>query len=80
MTDANGNETTFEYDALNRLAIKKFADGGEIHYAYDPNGNLIAKTDQKGNSFAYTFDALDRLVRQEVTTITGVNIRSGYEI
>jgi YD repeat-containing protein len=33
---------TYAYDALGRLTNAAYANGGSIHYTYDPNGNLLS--------------------------------------
>jgi len=40
--DRNGNETTYEFDRLNRTKKKTDALGGIEIYTYDANSNLIS--------------------------------------
>lgn len=60
--DANGNATSYTYDALNRLTGITYAavSTPPVTFAYDADGNRTAMTDGAGTeSFAY--DALSRL-------------------
>lgn len=36
-------QTTYEYDSLNRLTKVTYADGAQILYYYDANGNRTSK-------------------------------------
>ena len=42
ITDPLDRSTTMEYDAVGRVTKQTLADGREISYAYDANGNLVA--------------------------------------
>jgi len=33
---------TYQHDAIGRLTNVAYANGGSIHYTYDPNGNLLS--------------------------------------
>jgi len=33
---------TYQYDAIGRLTDVAYANGGSIHYTYDPNGNVLS--------------------------------------
>jgi len=45
LIDANGNETTYEYDELNRLVKQTYADNSYTSYTYDINSNVSKKID-----------------------------------
>ncbi len=62
-TDANGNTTTYNYDALNRQTQTTYADGATERYSYDASSNRISLIDAKAQSFRYAYDALNRFVR-----------------
>ena len=71
---ANGVVTTYTYGDMQRLAdIDTVKDANVIqnlHYDYDPVGNIIAITDASGTATTktamYTYDSLDRLTLAEV--------------
>ena len=50
VTDAEGNQTTIQYDNLGRKVNMQDPDMGYWTYAYDANGNLIKQTDARGRS------------------------------
>ncbi len=60
--DANGNLTTFTYDALNRLVSEIDALDHTWTYAYDNAGNRVSTTDAKGATTNYVYDDANRLV------------------
>jgi RHS repeat-associated protein len=72
LVDGNGNTTTQEFDALNRLTavvrppVEDIANPGgppvssrsEQHY--DLNGNVVREVDANGNAIVHTFDLMNR--------------------
>ena len=56
IVDPLKRRTRFEYDRAGRVTKQIFADGREIVYAYDPNGNLTAVTPpgQPAHNLEYT--------------------------
>ena len=63
--DANGNITTYGYDALNRVTSKSDPLTNTWSYTYDLAGNRISATDAKNQIIQYTYDAGGQL--------TGIN-------
>lgn len=63
-TDALGNTTTNNYDALNRLAQVEDALHGVTRYAYNSADNLTAVTDPRGNTTRYTYNAFGEQTRE----------------
>ena len=69
-TDALGNVTRYEYDALGRVTEKISplplgegeGEGPTTQYAYDSAGNLHSVTDTLGHVTTYAYDALGRLL------------------
>ena len=59
--DANGNSTTFEYDALNRVTKKIDPLGNTWQYTYDLAGNRTAMTDGNGQEIHFSYDANGQL-------------------
>jgi len=69
VTDPNGNETTYSYDAMNRETGITTAAGSAIAgvttYGYDAGGNQTTETDPTGYTITTTYDALDRVATVE---------------
>lgn len=63
--DANGGETRFIYDKLNRLERIINAKGAQFCYEYDANGNRTKIIDSNGGAVKMEYDALNRLVSIE---------------
>jgi RHS repeat-associated protein len=61
MIDPRESETTYEYDALDRMTEAKEPLGTTTKYGYDANGDLTSVTDPRGNTSSYGFDKLGRL-------------------
>jgi RHS repeat-associated protein len=57
MTDGNQSTTTWEFDALNRVTRKLYADGKDAAYTYDGAGNLLSRRDGKQQTTAYLYNA-----------------------
>ncbi|WP_059050262.1 RHS repeat-associated core domain-containing protein [Paenibacillus senegalimassiliensis] len=67
-TDPQGHETTYVYDALNRLSSRTQRLAGqeaEVKYTYDLAGNRVSETNELGFTRKFTYDAMNR-----VATIT----------
>jgi RHS repeat-associated protein len=62
VTDANTNQTAYQYDLFNRLTRVTQPGSVTTTYAYDLHGNLASVTDGAGNITTYTYDDLGRLV------------------
>lgn len=61
-TDANGNSTTFEYDAHGNLQIYRDGEGRETFTVYDDLGRVLSVTDPAGASFEYDYNDQGQLV------------------
>jgi YD repeat-containing protein len=66
MTDGSG-QTTWGYDALDRLTSASYPNGDAVSYGYDAVGNRTSLT-VNGNTTTNTFDAADRLTASGTTT------------
>jgi RHS repeat-associated protein len=62
-TDAQGNVTSFEVDARDRLAAIVTPLGGRQEHRYDLHGNRVRITDVSGRTLDFEYDLEDRLVR-----------------
>ena len=79
-TYANGDHTTFSYDAANRLTNISSLNSQfsilNLHYSYDPAGNILSRIDslRPNRSETYAYDAIHRLTefRRGVASNSGV--------
>ncbi len=68
--DPNGNATTYNYDALSRLASVIQPGTVTTTYGYNTNNNLISVTDANNNTTSYKYDDKGR-VYQVISPDTG---------
>ena len=61
MTDANGNTTTYTYDADNEQTQITRPDSSTTKTGYDGDGNVLTQTDGNGHTTTYTYDPLNRV-------------------
>jgi len=79
-SDDNGNTTTYEYDALNRLVTKDLADCTQHVFTYDVHDNQLTMADDgNGNLSVCSYDALDRLISNAITPGPGVSSDTTFE-
>jgi RHS repeat-associated protein len=64
ITDANGNVTSYEYDAMRHLKKITFPDGLSESYTHHTDGLLASKTDRAGLTTTYGYDAFGRVVSE----------------
>jgi len=74
--EANGAETEFIYNEMNRLETIVKPDSSLIAYEYDPNGNRTKIIDEAGNETNLSYDALGQLV--EITGAEGLKFSYTY--
>ncbi len=70
--DHFGNETAVTFDSLGRKIATDDPDAGHWTYEYNAKGYLTKQTDARGVAIAFSYDVLDRLVRKDYTTPSGV--------
>ena len=58
--DANGRESHFTIDSLNRVQSASYADGFGESWGYDGAGNVTQHTDRRGVSSSMTYDNISR--------------------
>ncbi len=68
-----GHTTTFEYDDWKRRIGKRYADGTQVSFSFDQNGNQLGYIEPNGNSASFVYDDLDRLVTESFSG-TGGNL------
>jgi RHS repeat-associated protein len=59
--DQLGRQTTYAYDAQERLAGTTYPDGTSTSTTYDAMGRRASSTDRAGRTTTYAYDALGRL-------------------
>lgn len=69
--DAKGNQTTYTYDAFDRLKRTTFPDATYEELAYDVMGNVLSKLTRGGPLIQNTYDTLDRMVTHLVPQPAG---------
>ena len=62
VTDPNGRQTTFQYDAASHPIKTTFADGTFTTQTFDALGRRTSLTNEDGQSTTFTYDPLGRLV------------------
>jgi YD repeat-containing protein len=72
MTDDNGNDTTYTYDNLNRLAQVTEDDSTSRMWQYDGNHNPVQHVDAEGSTQTLTYDAANRLTQVGVVRAPGI--------
>ncbi len=63
VVDANGNATTHQYDAMDRMVETRFSDTTTELFEYDGLGRMTKKTDPSGLSTLNEYDALGNLIK-----------------
>ncbi|MFC5286202.1 RHS repeat-associated core domain-containing protein [Actinokineospora guangxiensis] len=76
VTDAQGNEWTYEYDKLSRKIADTDPDRGRTTYAYDALDQLVSTTDARGKTLAYEYDSIGRKIGQYEGSLTGTKLAS----
>ncbi len=69
ITDHEGNEFHFSYDALSRKTGMQDPDMGAWRYAYDTRGNLLRQQDARGSNITLTYDPLNRVTSKNSTDV-----------
>ena len=71
---ANWRPRSFVYNSLSELTTSNNPESGRVGYAYDLNGNLVARTSPAQNqtgtatvTLSYCYDALNRIVSKAYT-------------
>ena len=80
-TNANGNTTTYQYNAYGDIAEALHPDGGSEKYVYAKDGTLLSYKDKDGLFIEYTRDVLGRVLSktyipngEEQFTYSGFNL------
>ncbi|RZB29496.1 MAG: hypothetical protein AEth_01131 [Candidatus Argoarchaeum ethanivorans] len=62
VTNPEGRDNSYKYDALGRVISSTDPLGYTEKYTYDKEGNIIKIKDKNGNIATYSYDKLDRLI------------------
>jgi len=60
-TDSQGNQKSFQYDALSRKTFMNDPDRGVMYWHYDPASNVTNTLDAKSQQIVYAYDGVNRL-------------------
>ncbi|NNF60475.1 MAG: PASTA domain-containing protein, partial [Gammaproteobacteria bacterium] len=71
-SDANGNQTSFDYDDAGRLLETTFADGVTRLQTPDEIGRPASQTDEQGGVTGFAYDVAGRLLRVEQPSPDGI--------
>lgn len=71
-TDGNGNQTTYEYDSLNRHVRTIHQDTTQFSHLYDVHDNRVQGIDANGSLRLNTWDLNNRLTGRAITLAPGV--------
>jgi len=77
--DPNGNPTSYEYDALDRLVRTIRADATEETATWDAHGDLVSRVDANGTLRAHLYDALGRRIASSILAAPGVDPSATFE-
>ena len=76
--DANGDTTTYDYDAADRLIRIRYQDGAVVEYGYDGVGNLVRIADGTGET-SLRYDELNRAQSRQFPNGMKVRYRYGFQ-
>lgn len=71
LKDANGNETGYTYDTLDRQTLMTYPDNKTRVPTYNKASDLIGLTDENGSAFQFNYDAGGRRTSVLVTSLGG---------
>jgi RHS repeat-associated protein len=77
LVDPDGNRTQQEYDALDRLSVRRAADATIDSYRYDQDDHLVAHRDGNGLERRFTIDPLGRTTQ---TTLDTAGLPAGLQV
>ena len=64
-TDSQGNQKSFQYDALSRKTFMNDPDRGVMRWNYDLASNVTNTFDAKGQQIVYSYDGVNRLLTED---------------
>lgn len=63
--DAQGNQSTFDYDDAGNLTTLSYPDGSQETITYDAAGNPTGYTSRSGDQITYSYNARGQLLRKD---------------
>lgn len=78
-TDGNGNTTSYQYDALDRVTGETYPDKSARSYRYDDLDNILTVTNTNGNRLVYDYDGLGNLVTVTEPGKNTLLVEMGYD-
>lgn len=85
LVDALGNVRNFVFDGLGKITLSEDLHAandntfGVYYYTYDASGNLIRQTDPKKQITVYSYDPLNRVISEDYTASSGIEIIYNYD-
>lgn len=80
IVDANGNTTSFVYNATGQLTDKVYDDGKGLKYGYEPlSGRLATMTDAKNQTTRYRYNLDDTLASVTYENAAGESLERTVE-
>jgi RHS repeat-associated protein len=76
LTDAEGNEWSYNYDVRGRQVSATDPDRGTTTSTYNDLDQLVSTTDARGQTLAYTYDELGRRLTTRSGSVTGTVLAS----
>jgi RHS repeat-associated protein len=70
--DADGNQTTYAYDALRRLIKITYPDTTFVAYSYNWDDTIASRRSRKGQTITFTYDHFKRLATKTYPNGTAV--------
>jgi RHS repeat-associated protein len=69
LVDANGNQTSYQYDGFGQLARSTFPDGSFEQLVRDPNGNVTSRRLRSGEAIGFAYDGRNRVIAVDLPQI-----------
>jgi YD repeat-containing protein len=83
IADPLGNQTSYQYDGLNRLITETNQLGKSRRFSYDANGNRVGVTDRNDRTRTFEFDGLNRQTHERWIGVNNTVLRdiaSQYDV
>ncbi|MCC7373247.1 MAG: RHS repeat protein [Verrucomicrobiales bacterium] len=71
LTDSQGNQKSFRYDALSRKLSMNDPDRGVMFWVYDDASNLVETRDAKQQVIRFNYDGVNRLLAEDYLDLAG---------
>lgn len=78
LIDANGNQTSYQYDGLGQLRLTTFPDGSFEQITRDANSNVTSRRLRDGNTINFGYDGRGRLITLDLPQIAAYEFDRTY--